>query len=255
MSSLIPDVELQQRFYRDGYVALAQFLNHSELMELRDNVDRFIAKVLPSLPVEHVFYEDRDDASTLKQIQQMWQYDAWFHQLFTLGRFPELAQQLLGGPVVPRNMQYFNKPPAVGQPTPPHQDGYYFMLEPCEAVTMWLALEDVDEETGCVRYVKSSHAQGMREHARTETLGFSQGIVDYPRESDRANEVAFPAGPGDLLVHHALTIHRADGNRSTTRSRRALGMIYYSHRAQEDADAHAKYQQQLAAEMKSANKI
>jgi ectoine hydroxylase-related dioxygenase (phytanoyl-CoA dioxygenase family) len=50
-------------------------------------------------------------------------------------------------------MQYFNKPPSVGQPTPPHQDGYYFMLDPCEAVTMWFALDEVDEENGRMRYV------------------------------------------------------------------------------------------------------
>ena len=255
MSTTIPEPELQQQFDRDGYVAFPQYLDHGEMTELVANVDRFIGDVLPRLPAEHVFYEDRDDATTLKQIQQLGQYDAWFHQLLTVGRFPDLAQRLLDGPVVPRNMQYFNKPPAVGQPTPAHQDGYYFMLDPCEAVTMWLALEDVDQETGCVRYVQSSHKQGMREHARTGTLGFSQGIVDYPTDSDRLNEVAFPAGPGDLLVHHAMTIHRADGNRSATRSRRALGLIYYSERAQEDAEAHAAYQQRLAADMKSANQI
>lgn len=49
------------------------------------------------------------------------------------------------------------KPPRIGKGTPPHQDGYYFMLEPNEAVTMWMALEDVNEENGCVRYVKESH--------------------------------------------------------------------------------------------------
>ncbi|MEC8389905.1 MAG: phytanoyl-CoA dioxygenase family protein [Planctomycetota bacterium] len=35
-----------------------------------------------------------------------------------------------------------------------------------------------------------------------------------------------PAQPGDLLVHDAMTIHRADANRSTNRTRRALGFIY-----------------------------
>lgn len=202
-----------------------------------------------------MFYEDTSDAATLKQIQQMGDHDPWFHELFTAGRFREVAELLLDGPVVPKNMQYFNKPPGVGQPTPPHQDGYYFMLAPCEAVTMWVALDDVDEENGCVRYVKGSHEMGMREHARTRTLGFSQGIVDYPTDDDRECEVAFPAQPGDLLVHHALTIHRADGNRSQTRTRRALGFIYYSERAQEDAEAHATYQRKLADDMKASGKI
>ena len=120
---------------------------------------------------------------------------------------------------------------------------------------MWFALDDVDEENGCVRYVPGSHRKGMREHARTNTLGFSQGIVDYPTDSDREAETAFPAKAGDLLVHDALTIHRADANHSETRSRRALGFIYYSERAREDAAAHAAYQRQLADDMRINGRI
>lgn len=244
--------EQRERFLDDGYVALPQFVGGHEMVELIANVDRFITDIVPGLAAEHVFYEDTNDVTTLKQIQQMGDYDPWFHELFTAGRFREVAELLLAGPVVPKNMQYFNKPPGVGQPTPPHQDGYYFMLEPCEALTMWFALEDVDEENGCVRYVKGSHKHGIRDHARTQTLGFSQAIVDYPTNADQENEVAFPAKPGDLLVHHALTIHRADRNCSATRTRRALGFIYYSERAREDAEAHAAYQRKLAKEMKTS---
>jgi phytanoyl-CoA hydroxylase len=242
-------------FEADGFVALPEFVNGEELTELLAHVDRFIKDLVPQLPDEHVFYEDRNDAATLKQIQQMGDHDPWFHELFTAGLFREVAELLLDGPVVPKNIQYFNKPPGIGQPTPPHQDAYYFMLDPCEAVTMWLALEDVDEENGGVRYVAGSHKQLMREHARTQTLGFSQGIVDYPTDTDRESEVAFPAKPDDLLVHHAMTIHRADGNRSATRSRRALGFICYSERAREDAEAHAAYQRKLADDMKAEGKI
>lgn len=249
------NAELLQRFQADGYVAIPQFAVGEELIELIGNVDRFIKDVVPQLSPEQVFYEDKKDPSTLKQIQQVGDHDPWFHELFTGSRFREVAELLLEGPVVPKNMQYFNKPAGVGQPTPPHQDGYYFMLDPCEAVTMWFALDDVDEENGCVRYVRDSHQQGMRTHARTQTLGFSQGIVDYPTERDCEGEVALPAMPGDLLVHDAMTIHRADGNQSATRSRRALGFIYYSERAREDTEAHAAYQRQLADEMKASEKI
>ena len=93
--------------------------------------------------------------------------------------FRELAELLLDGPVVPKDLQYFNKPPGIGKPTPAHQDGYYFMLDPCEALTIWVALDHVDDENGCVRYVTGSHKRGMRPHCRTQTLGFSQGITDY----------------------------------------------------------------------------
>jgi phytanoyl-CoA hydroxylase len=241
-------------FKQDGFVALSQFVAAEEFVDLLPQVDRFIAEVLPELPPEHVFYEDKGDLSTLKQIQQMGDHDAWFHTLFTEGCFRRIAEELLQGPVVPKNMQYFNKPPGIGRPTPAHQDGYYFMLDPCEAVTMWFALDRADETNGCVHYVRSSHLDGMRPHGRTETLGFSQGIADYPLKSDQEREMAMVAQPGDLMVHHALTIHRAGANPSP-RHRRALGFIYYSERAREDVAAHRAYQEKLAREMRAAGKL
>jgi phytanoyl-CoA hydroxylase len=245
----------RQKFLDEGFVFLSSFLGEGEISEIRSNLARFVKEVLPTIPAEHVYYERPDDPTTLKQIQQLGQHDSYFSQWQNDSIFREVAELVLAGPVIPKNMQYFNKPPGLGKPTPPHQDGFYFMLDPCEAVTMWLALEEVDEENGCVRYVPRSHTQGMRKHGRTETLGFSQGIVDYPTPADSASEIAFPAQAGDLLAHHALTIHRADHNQSQTRSRQALGFIYYSERAQEDAAAHQAYQEELARQLKQSGKL
>lgn len=240
----------QQAFRNDGYVALKGFLNEEEVKDLQKNLERFFREVLPGMPDQHVFYEEKGNKNTLKQLQQLFTYDPYFHQLMFGSKFEKVAEILLEDKVVGKNMQYFNKPPQIGQPTPPHQDGYYFMLEPSEAVTMWLALEEVDEENGCVRYVKGSHNRGYRPHGRTQTLGFSQGITNYGTKEDLLEEIAFPAQPGDLLVHHAMTIHRAEGNTSTSRNRQALGFIYYAEKAKEDKSQHEAYQRQLQEEMK-----
>ena len=165
-----------------------------------------------------------------------------------------IRDRLLGEPVIGKNLQYFNKPPGIGQATPAHQDGHYFMLQPCQAVTMWMALDHVDEENGCVRYLRGSHLDGMRTHERTQTLGFSQGIVNFGKNESR-EEVPCPARPGDLLAHHALTVHRADANDSPTRTRRALGFIFYGESAREDKVAHEAYQRNLADEMSALGKI
>ena len=250
-----PPARLRDDLLRDGYVALPQFLDAAAMAELHAHLRRFIRDIVPTLPPASVFYEDKADKTTLKQIQRMFDHDPYFHALMFGSRFERAAEAVLGGPVVGKNMQYFNKPPRIGQPTPPHQDGYYFRLKPCEAVTMWLALEEVDEETGCVRYVRGSNGRGMRPHGRTGTLGFSQGITDYGTPADRADEVALVAGPGDLLLHHALTIHRADGNRSLQRTRQAIGLIYYGAQAQEDKEANAAYDKKLKEEMAAAGKI
>ena len=232
-------------FERDGFVAQPSFYGVDELLAIEDALGRFIAERISELRAEHVFYEDKSNLSTLKQIQQLHKYERFFEELMN-DKPKKLAQELLGEPVIGKNLQYFNKPPGTGHATPAHQDGYYFMLQPCHALTMWMALDEADEENGCVRYLAGSHVQGMRKHERTRTLGFSQGISDYEPEAD---EVICLAQPGDLLAHHALTIHRADANTSATRSRRALGLVFYGESAKEDSDAHVAYQRQLRQEM------
>lgn len=241
----------KEAFRRDGFVFMPGFLSPEEVSEVNARLQKLIREVVPTMPPEHAFYENRNDPSTLKQVQTLFTYDPFFHQMMFGSRFEKLASVLLGDAVTGQNMQYFNKPPKIGKPTPAHQDGFYFMLEPNEAVTMWLALEPVDEENGCVRYVRGSQLRGLRPHGRTGVLGFSQGMTDFGTPDDLENEVYFPTQPGDLLVHHSLTIHRADGNSSENRTRQALGFIYYAERAKEDAVRKQAYQAQLAAEQRA----
>ncbi len=250
-----PGPDMAARFRADGFVQLPQFLPRVELDRITQHLDWFVRERLTELPPEHVYFEHKGQPETLKQIQQLGEHDAIFHDLQHNSPLRQLAEQLLQGPVVPRNLQYFNKPAGCGRATPPHQDGFYFMLQPCIALTMWLALDHADQDNGCVRYVPGSHRHGLRPHARTDTLGFSQGIADYAASDLAQQEQAIVAAPGDLLVHDAMTVHRADANRHPTRSRRALGLIYYGHLAREDTAAHAAYQQRLAAELQQRGRI
>jgi phytanoyl-CoA hydroxylase len=246
--------EVAHHYRHQGYVLIPGFINASEVALIHGQLRRYIAEVLPKMPRNEVFYEDKTDASSLKQILRMHQWDDFFEQLFLKSRFFALAEFLLDRPAVGRNMQYFNKPPRTGAPTPPHQDGHYWMITPMEGMTMWLALETVDQSNGCVRYIPGSQRAGHRPHGKTGTLGFSQGITDYS-PTDIAMEVCMPAQAGDLLVHDAFTIHRADGNYSLDRTRQALGFIYYSARAREDTEALKSYQTGLTREMMAEGKL
>lgn len=254
MTDAIEDVqELKKKFDHDGYVVIRGFLSPAELAGLNHELERYITECVPKLQRTDVYYEDRDNLATLKQMARIKEHDTYFADLITRPKWKGLAETLLADQVIAQELEWFNKPPKIGKPTPPHQDGYYFMLEPNEAITMWLALDPVDEKNGCIRYIPGSHRKGVRPHGRTEVLGFSQGITDYD-SADRSAEVPIVASPGDLLVHHAVTIHRADGNPSQ-RHRRSLGLIFYAARARQDAKKLAAYQARLNAELEKAKKI
>jgi phytanoyl-CoA hydroxylase len=243
----------KREFDERGFTVLRNFVDAREIATINAELERYIAEVLPGLPETAAFYEDKDDPATLFRLQGMCDCDAFFHDLYYGQRMMELGELLMGGAVRGKNMQWFNKLPLGGKETPPHQDGFYFMLEPNEALTMWLAQDVVDEENGCVRYLPASHREPMRPHQRTNVLGFSQGINNYD-DADRQREVPVCAEPGDLLVHHSLTVHRADANPSP-RPRRALGLVYFAERARENAEKAELYRQQLYAEWEREGKI
>jgi phytanoyl-CoA hydroxylase len=247
------NAELKARFDRDGYAVLPGWLNADELQKLKGEVERFLRDGLPALPPGAAVREIKDRPETLKLVPLPAATDPYFNDLRSKGKFRDLADLTLGRPSVTQALTWMNKPAKVGSDTPPHQDGYYYMLQPSEAVAMWLALEDADETNGCMRYIPGSHLRGMRRHGRSGTLGFSQGISDYS-DADRQAEVAIPARPGDIIVHHCLTIHRADANLSN-RERKAIQLVYFSDRAKEDVERKAAYQAQLKAELAKSGRV
>ena len=137
--------------------------------------------------------------------------------------------------------EWFNKPPNTVHMTPPHQDNFYFCWRPPSVLTIWLAIENVDEENGCLRYVPGSHTGGMRPHSASTVLGFSQALTDYGPE-DEAREVMVEMRAGDAVAHHGDTVHRADPNRSTTRHRPAFGLVVSGVSAEKSAEAQALYE-------------
>ena len=180
---------IKEEFQKNGYVFIPGFLTIDEVEKIGRNFNRLLKDVVPNMPKKDVFFEEEENAATLKQLSSLQIHDQFFNDLLVNIKFKELAELLLDDKVITKDLGYFNKLPLIGKPTPPHQDGYYFMLNPSVAVTMWMPLEPVDDENGCVKYVKGSHLKGMRPHGRTKILGFSQGIIDYGTD-DMANEVS-----------------------------------------------------------------
>jgi phytanoyl-CoA hydroxylase len=234
---------LKPAFDSDGFVVIRGFLSGDSLQQLQDNLDRYISKVVPNLPDSDAFYDDKNRPETLKQMQRIEQHDAFFAEYLHDPLWTTTAAALFGEPVkAPTGFEWFNKPPNTQHATPPHQDNFYFCLTPPKVLTVWLALDPVDEENGCLRYIKGSHRPGLRPHNRTKTLGFSQGISDYS-DRDRALEIPIPAQPGDVLIHMGNTIHRADANRSATRHRRSFGVVIQAEVCQRDEKAYDVYLQ------------
>lgn len=239
----MPFDELKSVYDRDGFVVVRGFMPPVELAELSGQLDRYIREVVPALPDGAAFYLDRARPDTLKQLHHM-TGDSYFADYAANARWHALARALVGEGVTCAGPEWFNKPPSSDSPTPPHQDNYYFNLTPPNVVTIWLALDPIDDANGCLRYVTRSHKYGVRPHGRSGVLGFSQAVADYAA-ADGAAEVAVHLQPGDAVAHHGDTIHRAEPNRSPTCHRRAFAMVFRGESCTRDEDAFARYQAAL----------
>jgi len=238
----------KESYDKDGFVIIRQFLQADEIVELQNNLDRYVRDVVPGLSDADAFYHDRERPETLKQLHRM-DCDPYFNDYAKHPKWTALGEALIGEAGDAQSMEWFNKPPATNHITPPHQDNYYFCLAPANVVTIWLALDSIDTENGCLRYVTGSHLSGFREHAKSKVLGFSQGISEYSPE-DFGREVAVPLQPGDVVAHHGMTIHRADANTSQTRQRRSLAMVFKGTSCQRDESGFARYQTSAHEQLK-----
>ena len=229
-----------ESFYQDGFAYVRSCITQGEFRELSRQIERYKRETVPKLNPTEVFYENCAHPNRLKQLQRMDRHDEWFLKFALQSKWLELAESMLRHRVVLSGVEWFNKPPKTGKPTPPHQDGYYFCLKPDEVVTFWFAIDRVDEKNGCLHYTPGSHLRGVRPHGTSRILGFSQAILDFGHE-DRANEWLAKMESGDMVAHHSRTIHWADGNYSE-RTRQSLALVFFSENAQRDEKAFGRYQ-------------
>jgi ectoine hydroxylase-related dioxygenase (phytanoyl-CoA dioxygenase family) len=130
-------------------------------------------------------------------------------------------------------MLIYKEPGQVAE-TPWHQDFSYTLMPYAaagsaipadEVVQFWLALDDVDEENGCMHFIPGEHRRPMHEHyVAAGEPDYSQRLLairDADAALDLGKAVACPLKAGGATVHNYGTPHYTSGNRSRDRPRRA----------------------------------
>lgn len=122
------------------------------------------------------------------------------------------------------------KEPGAVERTHWHQDLGYFHVEGEQLCTTWCPLDDVDENSGAMQFVRGSHRWETTFRPNlfvtTEPLPGTDGDVVPDIDGGDYDLVSFALGPGDITVHHARTLHAAGGNRTVDRRRRAISVRY-----------------------------
>ena len=127
------------------------------------------------------------------------------------------------------------KPPQHPHETPWHQDMAYAgrpvtpagtRLPNDAIVQFWLALDDVDEDMGCMEFVPGMQHEPMPEHyvaaGDPDDEGRLLAMTDPESFLDLSTKVACPLKAGSATVHGYAAPHYTGPNNSTTRGRPAF---------------------------------
>ena len=162
-----------------------------------------------------------------------WKEDKNFAAFAKISPLPSIVAKLMNSKkVYLYEDSVLIKEPDTAEETVFHQDLGYFHLEGESICTVWAPLDHVDHETGSVVYLRSSHKNKKvfkpNWFVVNEPLPDTKG-KDLPNieiDDKKLDLVRFDTKPGDLVVHHALTLHGAGANSSAARQRRAVSVRY-----------------------------
>jgi len=161
-----------------------------------------------------------------------------WHRVKPLARFarnsalPSTASALLGASRVRfYDDQLFVKEPGAIDRAAFHQDLSYFHLSGNSGCVFWVPLTVVGAGGGRMGYIPGSHRWGStyKPNVFVSAMAFpgSEG-ADMPaiNEQPEAFGVRYvDVKPGDVIVHHFLTVHGSEGNRGTA-TRSAFSLRY-----------------------------
>jgi phytanoyl-CoA hydroxylase len=228
-----------------GYTKYPKFLQQDFVNLLNKTIDEMVENIEIN---DDVF--DEDNTGKIKQIQFLHKKHDVFVEL--LNKMEPIINELLGGLTYNiLNVQLFEKHPEISKPTRAHQDNAYFKQTPATPLTIWIALDDIDEMNGCLYYAPYTHKTPTRKHSRYHSnttfrmrsgvLGLSLCLHEHPEECD----IPMIVEMGDVFVHNSNTIHRAGKNNTLDKRRRAIGIAVIPTNCKLDDRLNKYHQEQL----------
>jgi ectoine hydroxylase-related dioxygenase (phytanoyl-CoA dioxygenase family) len=222
---MLTEAQIQQ-FKRDGYLKGGGVLDDNAVGVLQEEITRVIrdADKGGRQPVRLANLTG-DAARPVWQIVNIWEASDPFQDLIHNQQIGEEMAQLTGA----RCLRIWHdqiqfKPAELGGVNMWHQDAPLWpILAPMTEVTAWVALDDVDEENGCMSMAPGSHQWG-------NAIDFLNALPNFEAmpaawEGHTVTVRSCPVRKGEVHYHHALAWHGSRANTSG-RHRRAIALHY-----------------------------
>ncbi len=235
------DDGLVQKFRRDGFVILRQFLTSDEIAAARERFSPlFKGEFATGLyPDEWNWREGRDSPDLSRQICNGWKSDPVIARIVLAAKVGEAVASLMdwsGARIAQDNVIW--KPPGAKSLGFHQDDSYCHWVTPPGFATCWMPLDETTAAGGTIEYARGSHLWPL-----SPPIAQFHAPADYRAELEMAaaacglalDIVPIEIAAGDAVIHHGRTWHGSGPNRAD-RPRRSL----VSHCLEASAQFHPK---------------
>eukprot|EP00055_Hartaetosiga_balthica_P004587 m.12250 g.12250 ORF g.12250 m.12250 type:complete len:368 (-) comp3971_c0_seq1:1355-2458(-) len=233
-------------YWKNGFVGNIPVLSEQECDAFLEEIDVIANpfKKHPGHGLYHEFHSNQTDDpnNVLLHCLGHWRLSPLFHDLIFLPSITIPTSQLIlntsptKGVMAPLRFwhdQLFCKPAKYGGNVAWHQDySYWTRTAPLQHMTVHVALEDQNEDNGCICYVPGSHSwtrDGKPLPITADDFADMESVKQIltPTELATWQEVPMQLKKGEAVFHHPLSIHGSYGNQSN-RPRRAAVINYFA---------------------------
>ena len=198
------------RYHEDGFVKPIRALSTQQAATIRAEIE--------ALERDHA---DGAGGHTLGQFFRV-NGQVTIPLLAQIARTPavlDAVESILGPDLLVWSCELFIKEAGSEKIVSWHQDlTYWGMGETDDEITAWIAISDVSERAGCMRFVPGSHKLRIQPHNDSFDADnlLSRG-QEVAVEVDEADAVPDTLEPGEMSLHHGRLFHASGPNRSGDR--------------------------------------
>ncbi|MDA0335656.1 MAG: phytanoyl-CoA dioxygenase family protein [bacterium] len=199
--------DLTAAYQRDGFVTRLDIFSEPEIAAFRAEFDDLEAR------------EGKEKCQIGLQGRHM--DEAFIWRMAADARILDAVSACMGQDIMLLSTHFFCKypDPEGSKFVAWHQDITYWGLEPPEAHTAWIAIDDADLGNGCMQVIPGSHRDGIVEHGKAANAGnllsINQEIPDELVDTNRA--VAIELRAGQVSIHDGQLYHASFPNTSQRR--------------------------------------
>jgi len=201
---------LTDRYWNDGYLFPVDVLDAQEAANYRAELEGIERDWLHAdLPLPLATYKRVNAHCVLPMAARLAQHP----------KILDAVEGILGPDLMVWSAEFFIKEPGTKHIVGMHQDLTYWGLgETSDQVTAWVALSPATIESGCMDFVSGSHKNPILPHNDTfsenNLLSRGQEIAVDVADNDKTH---IELQPGQMSLHHGLTIHGSGPNVSDDR--------------------------------------